>query len=59
MRCGAIPLPATLDFAHYLIPGSKVHMAGTEMSLSARGNRDQSADEVYDDGHLRVEHQNY
>lgn len=36
-----------------------IHMARTEISLPVRENRDQSADEVYDDGHLRVEHQNY
>ena len=29
------------------------------MSLSVRGERDQPADEVYDDGHLRIEHENY
>jgi DNA-binding response OmpR family regulator len=34
-------------------------MSGTEMSLSVRKSRDQLADEVYDDGYLRVEHANY
>jgi DNA-binding response OmpR family regulator len=34
-------------------------MSRTESSLSLRKSRDQSADDIYDDGYLRVEHANY
>ena len=34
-------------------------MSLTEMSLIERNNQNQSADDVYDDGYLRVEHKNY
>ena len=34
-------------------------MSLTEMSLTERNNQNQSADDVYDDGYLRVEHKNY
>ncbi len=34
-------------------------MSLTEMSLTERNSQNQSADDVYDDGYLRVEHKNY
>jgi two-component system alkaline phosphatase synthesis response regulator PhoP len=34
-------------------------MATTELSLTEQANPQQSADDVYDDGYLRVEHKNY
>jgi two-component system alkaline phosphatase synthesis response regulator PhoP len=34
-------------------------MSLTEMSLAERKSQAQSADDVYDDGYLRVEHKNY
>lgn len=34
-------------------------MSLTEMSLTEPNNQSQSADDVYDDGYLRVEHKNY
>jgi len=34
-------------------------MSLTERSLTERNNQNQSADDVYDDGYLRVEHKNY
>ena len=34
-------------------------MSLTEMSLADRTSHNQSADDVYDDGYLRVEHKNY
>ena len=34
-------------------------MAMTELNLAERQGRTQSADDVYDDGYLRVEHKNY
>ena len=34
-------------------------MSLTEMSLTQLNSQNQSADDVYDDGYLRVEHKNY